>query len=73
MEAELLYSFVSSVLNTAGIKRWQEDVLYHWPRDGPKSRFFGPKAPPKEDDESSTVANWTSHYESSTIANQSSN
>jgi len=33
MEADILYSVFTSVLKVVNTRRWQEDVLYFWPRD----------------------------------------
>lgn len=33
LEAELLYTIFSTKLKVRNMRRWQEDVLYHWSRD----------------------------------------
>lgn len=44
LEVELLYTIFSTKLKVKNMRRWQEDVLYYWSRDGankPKEEYDG--------------------------------
>jgi nuclear transport factor 2 (NTF2) superfamily protein len=44
LEVELLYTIFSATLKVKNARRWQEDVLYYWSRDGankPKEEYDG--------------------------------